>query len=156
MRYYITKNRKLKGSFNAPQVLEEGEKELVSATEIKKYHFDVNDNLIDDTTQADTDAQTLSTEQQNARNLFLERKKAGKQIIEDALAWMEHKATSSSSPINQSNYDNTVDAVENILAPLTTGRRNSFESVRATLISANLTGLKSELRDYIVSLIDAN
>jgi len=55
MRYYKTKLKQILGSYSTSQILEAGEKEFSFATDLLSYHFDNNDDLIDDTTQAERD-----------------------------------------------------------------------------------------------------
>ena len=150
MIVYKIKDSKIVGISRKDENYVIKENECQSNTWHQKPFFNGTE-VVETITQAEIDEQTETNNKQLAKSKFQERKRKGQEIIDEVLAWMEDK--SEHHNVNQANYDSTLNAVENILEPLKSGKRGSFESVALTLNGLKLTGLKEELRLFILSLL---
>lgn len=151
MIVYKIKNSKIISTLNQAidYILKPGEYQ--SDIWYKKPFFN-GSAVIESITQIEIDEHLLQLKRQIARGSIIKRKQKGEQIIEDILSWMEEKLLASSGAISQTVYDNTIDAIEDILAPLKNGR---LIKVKNSLNGKSLTGGKEQLRLYILGLIDA-
>ena len=108
-------------------------------------------SIVNNKSEADADA-LISQKRQTANTSINTKREKGRKILDDTLIWMEEKLLASSGGISQTVYDNTIDAIENILLPLKDGR---LIKVKTSLDNTlNLTGTKEELRIYILGLIN--
>lgn len=105
--------------------------------------------VIETITQAEIIERIENELKQTARTSLILRKQKGEKILEDTFSWMEEKLLN--GLVNQTTYDNIIDALEAMLAPLKNGR---LIKVKNILEGLSVTGGKEQLRVYIIGLIN--